>query len=170
MPAAQALAPDLLLLALDPPRLDALQLCRDLKTNPKTRDIPIIFLTSATNPDERVSLLEAGAADYITKPFDLPEFQARIRSALKTSYLLDLLSKKAMIDGLTGLWNRQYFEQRLTAEISLARRSSRPVSCLLCQIDQYAQIIAKHSHIGADQMLRSVGHFLVNNCRIEDVI
>src|SRR5215212_1910423 len=96
--AAQTLRPDLLLLDLDPTGFDALQLCYELKQNAQTRDIPIIFLTPATDPAERTKLLEAGAIDYITKPFDLPEFQARVRGALKTSYLLDLLSKKAMID------------------------------------------------------------------------
>jgi len=70
--------------------------------------------------------LDLGAMDYISKPFDEAELRARVWAALQASFFLSLLSKKAMIDGVSGLWNRPYFDQRMTAEISLARRSGRP--------------------------------------------
>jgi two-component system, cell cycle response regulator len=168
--AAQKLHPDLILLDLDGGGFDGLAVCRAIKADSGTREIPIIFLTSEASADERIKGLEAGASDYISKPFDLAEFKARVRVGLRTSFLLDLLSKKAMIDGLTGLWNRPYFDDRLTAEISLARRSGRPVSCLVCEIDHFSDLISEHGHPGADDVLRSVSSFLVNNCRIEDVI
>jgi two-component system, cell cycle response regulator len=113
--------------------------------------------------------LELGALDYITKPLDHAEVLARVWAALRASFFLNLLSKKAMIDGVSGLWNRQYFEQRMTAEISLARRSSRPVSCIICEVDGFEGITERYGHPGADEILRGVGQFLVNNCRIEDV-
>jgi len=166
--------PDVILLDMDAGgidgELDAFEVCRRLKGQRETRETPVVFLTSATDGETRLKGMEAGAIDYITKPFDLAEFKARVRAALRTSFLLDLLASKAMIDGVSGLWNRQYFDERMTAEISLARRSGRPVSCLICEIDEFAKISGQHGHPGADEVLRRVGAFFVNNCRIEDVI
>jgi two-component system, cell cycle response regulator len=168
--AASEIAPDLILLDVDLPELNGFEVCRRLKRGKRTREIPVILLTSATSSAERMRGLELGALDYITKPIDHAEVLARVWAALRASFFLNLLSKKAMIDGVTGLWNRQYFEQRMSAEISLARRSSRPVSCIICDIDGFEKIAESHGYPGADEVLRGVGQFLVNNCRMEDVI
>jgi diguanylate cyclase (GGDEF)-like protein len=166
---ANAILPDLILLDVDLPGLNGLDVCRRLKKGKKTREIPVILLTSATASAGKIRGLELGALDYITKPIDPAEVLARVWAALRASFFLNLLSKKAMIDGVTGLWNRQYFEQRMAAEISLARRSSRPVSCIICEVDGFEAIAEQNGHPGADEVLRGVGQFLVNNCRMEDV-
>ena len=166
---ANALGPDLILLDVDLPVMNGFDVCRRLKRGKKTREIPIILLTSATGSAQRMRGLELGALDYITKPIDDAEVLARVWAALRATFFLNLLSRKAMIDGVSGLWNRQYFEQRMAAETSLARRSGRPVSCIICEIDAFEQITERYGHPGADEVLRAVGHFLVDNCRIEDV-
>jgi diguanylate cyclase (GGDEF)-like protein len=166
---ANAIGPDLILLDVELPGVDGFEICRRLKAGAKTREIPIILLTAATGSEEKMRGLELGALDYISKPIDLAEVLARVWAALRASFFLNLLSKKAMIDGVTGLWNRQYFEQRMTAEISLARRSGRPISCLLAEVDGFEKITERFGHPGADEILRMVGQFFVNNCRIEDV-
>lgn len=166
---AIALGPDLILLDLDLPGMSGFDVCRRLKGGKKTREIPIILLTTATASAEKMRGLELGALDYISKPIEGAEVKARVWAALRASFFLNLLSKKAMIDGVTGLWNRAYFEQRMTAEISLARRSGRPVSCIICEIDGFETITERYGHPGADEVLRGVGQFLVSNCRIEDV-
>jgi diguanylate cyclase (GGDEF)-like protein len=168
--AAENIHPDLILLDVDAPALDGHQLCRRLKANPATRDIPVIVMTSCKDAQQYNKALELGALDYITKPFIEAEFKARVRLGLRQSQLVDLLAKKAMLDGVTGLWNRPYFEQRMAAEISLARRSGRPVSCLIGEVDDFAKIGEKFGHPGADELLRGVAQFFINNCRIEDVI
>jgi len=167
---ATTLLPDLVLLDVDMPGMDGFEVCRRLKADQQTKDIPIIFLTGASETDEKIKGLDLGATDYITKPFDIAELRARVRATLRTSYLLHLLSKKAMIDGLTGLWNRSYFDQRLTAELSLARRSNKPLSCIMCDIDHFKQVNDRYGHPGGDQVLRDVAHLLVEGCRVEDVI
>ncbi|HEV8607609.1 MAG TPA: diguanylate cyclase [Tepidisphaeraceae bacterium] len=167
---AGTLLPDLILLDVDMPGMDGFEVCRRLKADQQTRDIPVIFLTGASETDEKIKGLDLGATDYITKPFDMAELRARVRATLRTSYLLHLLSKKAMIDGLTGLWNRSYFDQRLTAELSLARRSNKPLSCIMCDIDHFKQVNDNYGHPGGDQILRDVAHLLVEACRIEDVV
>lgn len=91
--AAASMNPDLILLDVDMPGMNGFDVCRALKANVQTSHIPVIFLTAATSPDEKVCGLELRAVDYITKPFDPGELRVRVRSALRTKRLLDLLPK-----------------------------------------------------------------------------
>jgi diguanylate cyclase (GGDEF)-like protein len=133
-------------------------------------NVPVVFLTGAGSTEEKIRGLELGAVDYITKPFEPAELRARVRAALRTKYLLDLLNKKAMIDGLTGLWNRTYFDQTLQAQLSLARRSGQPVSVVMCDLDQFKQINDRCGHLTGDEALRIVAACMQATCRIEDVV
>src|SRR5439155_6410206 len=137
---------------------------------PSTMNIPIVFLTGAGSTDEKIRGLELGAVDYITKPFDPAELRARVRAALRTKYLIDLLSKKAMIDGLTGLWNRTYFDQTLAAQLSLSRRSGQPISVVVCDLDHFKEINESCGHLTGDEALRVVAACMQATCRIEDVV
>lgn len=168
--AAVDIAPDLILLDVDMPGLDGFEVCRRLKASKFTVDIPVIFLTGASQTEEKIKGLDLGAIDYITKPFDVAELKARVRASLRTRYLLELLAKKAMIDGLTGLWNRSYFDHRLNQEISLARRISRPLGVVMVDIDHFKKINDSYGHPGGDEVLRTVAQMLVYNCRVEDVV
>ena len=98
--------PDLILLDVELPDLDGFEVCRRIKEHPDTRDIPIIFLTGTTSTDSKVRGLDLGAVDYVTKPFDQVELRARVRAALRTKRLQDILEQQSFLDGLTGLWNR----------------------------------------------------------------
>ena len=91
--AAASLRPDLILLDVDMPDMNGFEVCRCLKANAATADIPVIFLAAGTSADEKVCGLNLQAVDYITKPFDPAELCARVRSALRTKRLLDLLPK-----------------------------------------------------------------------------
>ncbi|MBC7783364.1 MAG: EAL domain-containing protein [Burkholderiales bacterium] len=88
--------PDLILLDVDLPGQDGFEVCSRLKGNPATADIPIVFLTGASSTDEKLHGLELGAIDYVTKPFDPAELRARVRAALNTKRLMDLLAQKAL--------------------------------------------------------------------------
>src|SRR4051794_2620713 len=117
------LKPDIILLDIEMPEMDGYEVCRRLKAIPQMVNVPIIFISGADSTEEKIRGLDLGAADYVTKPFDPAELRARVRVALRTAYLMDLLARKAMIDGLTGLWNRSYLDTRLSAEIAHARRT-----------------------------------------------
>jgi diguanylate cyclase (GGDEF)-like protein/PAS domain S-box-containing protein len=94
---ARALSPDLILLDVDMPATDGFEVCAQLKADAKTRDIPVVFLTGASDTGEKLRGLELGAIDYIIKPFDPAELRARVRASLRTKHLLDLLAQKAII-------------------------------------------------------------------------
>lgn len=164
------LLPDVILLDVDMPEVDGFEVCRRLKADPKTAGIPVIFLTGAAGTAQKILGLELGAVDYVTKPFDPAELKARLRTSLRTKYLMDLLAHKAQVDGLTGLWNRAYFDQRLGQEASLARRSGRPLSCVLVDVDHFKSINDRFGHPFGDDVLRALGALLVNGCRNEDVV
>ena len=170
MTMAGTLLPDLLLLDVDMPDVDGFEVCRRLKAQPSTMNIPVVFLTGAGSTDAKIRGLELGAVDYVTKPFEPAELKARVRAALRTKYLLDLLNKKAMIDGLTGLWNRTYFDQTLAAQLSLARRSAQACSVVLCDLDHFKVINDRCGHLTGDEALRIVAACMQATCRIEDVV
>jgi diguanylate cyclase (GGDEF)-like protein len=166
--AAQSL--DLILLDVDMPSPNGFEVCKSLKSDSKTVAIPVIFLTGASSTSEKIRGLDLGAIDYITKPFDPAELRARVSAALRTKYLMDLLAKRAMIDGLTGLWNRSYFEQRLTAETALARRTERPLACLMIDVDHFKSVNDRFGHTAGDLVLRTLGQTLTMQCRTEDIV
>jgi diguanylate cyclase (GGDEF)-like protein len=161
--------PDLILLDVDMPDPDGFEVCRRLKADPRTMPIPVVFLTGATSPAEKIRGLDLGAADYVTKPFDAAELRARVRATLRTKYLMDLLAHKAMIDGLTGLWNRTYFESRLSSELAHTRRTGRPLSCVMLDVDHFKRVNDRYGHPFGDEVLRAVGRLLAETCRQEDV-
>jgi DNA-binding response OmpR family regulator len=86
-----SIKPDLILLDLDMPDMNGFDVCRFLKVDPSTANIPVIFLTASTSSDEKACAFDSQATDYITKPFDSNELIARVRVALRTKRLLDLL-------------------------------------------------------------------------------
>jgi diguanylate cyclase (GGDEF)-like protein len=120
--------------------------------------------------ERKIQGLNLGAVDYITKPYDPAEFTARVRAALRTKHLQDLLATQALIDGLTELWNRRYFDRRLQAEVSLAARSGHAFSCILCDIDHFKSLNDRYGHSFGDFALRQVARVLRDGCRQEDVV
>jgi len=167
---AASVLPDLILLDVDMPQPDGFEVCRQLKADSRTMNIPVVFLTGATSTDEKIKGLEMGATDYITKPFEPAELRARVRASLRTKYLLDLLSRKAMIDGLTGLWNRAYFDMRMSQEMSLTRRTRQPLACIMLDLDHFKRLNDNYGHPSGDEVLRWVGQLLTETCRGEDIV
>lgn len=166
---AVELLPDLVLLDISMPSPDGFEVCRRLKENAATKNIPVLFLTGVSTTEEKIRGLEMGATDYITKPFDPAELKARIRVSLRTKFLIDLLASKAMIDGLTGLWNRSYFDQRLGQGLSQSRRNGQIISCMMIDVDHFKKINDEHGHLAGDAVLRELSRVIGENCRGEDV-
>lgn len=167
--AARRLRPDLILLDVEMPGLGGFDVCRELKNDPATTPIPIIFLTGVSDPAERVKGLELGAVDYVIKPFDFAELRARVRASLRTVRYQKLLEQRAQIDGLTGLWNRVYFDQRLHEVLSGCRRYGGPVSLVMVDIDHFKRVNDTFGHPFGDRVLERVAEVLRSGVRPSDV-
>ena len=103
--------PDLLLVDVTMPGRDGYEVCRAIQAESATPP-PVIFLTAHTQTNARVAGLDAGAVDYIVKPFANEELVARVRAALRTKAVHDGLAERAARDGLTGLFNRRELDAR----------------------------------------------------------
>lgn len=167
---AAALQPDTILLDVEMPGLDGFEVCRRLKVDPATMIIPVIFLSGTSSTQRKIEGLNLGAADYVAKPVDPAELRARVRGTLRIKYLLDLLRQRALIDGLTGLWNRVYLEQRLTAALAAAARHGSPLSCVLVDVDHFKSVNDRYGHLFGDEALRTAAQALLTGCRAEDVV
>jgi diguanylate cyclase (GGDEF)-like protein len=166
---AASLHPDLILLDVEMPGIDGYEVCKRLKANADIFNIPVIFLTSMSSPEQKVHGLELGAVDYVTKPFNPAELLARVRGSLRTYGLIKMLEEKALIDFLTGLGNRTMFKQRLAAEISLRVRTGKDLAVIVVDVDDFQSINDTHGHPFGDRVLQKIATTLTSICRVEDV-
>lgn len=175
--------PDLVLLDVMMPKMDGFETCRILKSNDKTKYIPIIMVTALNEIEDKVKGIEAGADDFITKPFNKLELLARTKSLLRIKRLHDQLQEKvfqleqakerlrelAVKDGLTGLYNHRYFKRFLTQEIMRANRHKSQVSLIMMDIDHFKNYNDTHGHLAGDEVLRIVAKLMTENIRSIDV-
>ena len=165
---ARDLLPDLILLDIDMPGMSGLELCQKLKEEAATASVPIIFLTGSTDLDSKVQGFDLGAVDYVTKPFQPAELRARVRAALRTKRYHDLLARRAQIDGLTGLWNRSYFDRRLDEETAAVQRYGRKLSLVLLDVDHFKRVNDTYGHPFGDRVLQLVGEAMHRALRTVD--
>ena len=152
------------------PATQGFEICRQLKIDRLTRSIPVIFLTGVFTVEATIFGLECGAIDYLTKPFHPSELQARIRAALRTKSEVDRSLEFNIHDELTDMFDHKYFEMRLETELAVARRSGRPLGCILLDIDDMALVNTWFGRSVGDDVLRGVGQALLTVCRHEDVV
>jgi diguanylate cyclase (GGDEF)-like protein len=162
-------SPDLLLVDVTMPGLDGYDVCRAIQTGAETPP-PLIFLTAHGDIAARVTGLDAGAVDYIVKPFDQDELVARVRAALRTKSLRDGLARQAAQDPLTGLLNRRELDARAVGTVALAKRHSRALSCLMLDIDHFKGINDQHGHAAGDVVLHETARRLTTACRVSDIV
>jgi len=167
---AKSIHPDLILLDVMMPGISGFDLCRMLKEDPLTSNIPIIFLSGASDAVDKIKGLDLGAIDYITKPFEPAELRARVRSGLRTKRFQDLLAERAQIDWLTGLWNTIHFERRLFEMFSAARRYNRPFSVIILDLDNLASVNNQHGRPTGDKVLHGVAALILDNTRTCDIV
>lgn len=157
---AQELLPEVILLDIELDELDGFEVLSRLKQDPRTHDIAVIFISAASDTMDRVRGLDLGAVDFIAKPFEVVELKARVRLALRMRHLVKMLEHRAQIDGLSGLWNRRYFDQRLSQEFSEARRHGRPLSLIMCDVDRFKRLNDQFGHPFGDHVIERVAQVL----------
>jgi len=161
--------PSLILLDLDMPIMDGFETLRALKEEPTTREIPVIVLSGMDSTQDKVAAFDLGAVDFVTKPFELTELRARVRSSIKMFGLLKMLSQKAQIDGLSGLFNRSHFDDRLQEEYDRAIRHGHPMSVAMMDLDHFKQINDTYGHPAGDMVISGVSKIIQQQCRSIDI-
>ena len=165
---AVELQPDVILLDIDLQGMDGFDVLQQLKDDARTRNIAVIFISATLEMMDRVKCLDLGAIDFVHKPFEMAELKARVRSALRIQQLLRMLSQRAQLDGLTALWNRLYFDQRLVAEVSDAQRHKRTLSLIMCDIDHFKTVNDRYGHPFGDEVLAHFSSILMGG-RASDI-
>jgi len=173
---AQSFKPEVILLDVMMPEVDGYEVCKRLKSNDKTKNIPIIMVTSMTESIDKIKGLELGAADYVTKPFDHGELQARVATQAKMKNLWDELQEKNLIleelskkDGLTDLYNHRHFHERISEEFKRAKRYKLPLCCVLIDLDHFKNVNDTYGHQAGDKILKSLAEIVVGNIREVDI-
>lgn len=173
------------------PDIDGFEVMKRLKKDEKTSNIPVIFLTAKVDGEERVSGLEAGAVDYITKPFYLREVIARIKIHLKlkeyekeltkknqelqdfSDLLLELntkLEEMARKDDLMQIWNRRAFNEQIVLTHNYSKRYKRPYTIIIADLDHFKNYNDLYGHQQGDVVLQKVARAINRTCRITDFI
>ncbi|EFL51092.1 response regulator receiver modulated diguanylate cyclase [Solidesulfovibrio fructosivorans JJ]] len=148
--------PDLILLDILMPEMDGYEVCRRLKADFSTRNIPVIFLTAKNEVSDETTGLALGAVDYITKPITVPIVQARVRAHVELKRRGDLLETLSMRDGLTGIPNRRRFDEYLNRAWRHALRCNTPLSMIMADIDDFKAYNDAYGHMAGDECLRAV--------------
>lgn len=155
--------PDLVLLDVVMEGMDGNEVCRRLKTDPLTQDIPIIFISANDQEADEAVGLELGAVDYISKPFNPVIVRARVKTHLTLKLQSDLLRNMAMLDGLTGVANRRKLVSRLEAAWRHACREGGPLSLIMIDVDYFKKYNDHYGHQAGDECLRRLAHAVADN-------
>jgi len=176
---AKSSQPDLILLDIMMPKMDGLEVCKNLKKSPETSHIPIIFLSANDDIDTIVQGFKIGGVDYISKPFRREELLVRLETHLKIIRLQrelnqtinqleeynQYLEKISHQDGLTEIANRRYFDNRLQQEWQRLQREENPLSLILVDIDYFKKYNDYFGHLEGDECLKQVAKALTDSVK-----
>jgi diguanylate cyclase (GGDEF)-like protein len=143
------------------PEMNGIELCKIIRDQVLERYVYVLLLTGRESKEDIVQGLEAGADDYLVKPFHPAELIARIRTGTRILKLERSLNKAyreikdiSIRDMLTGCYNRHYMVKQLEYELKRIERYRHPLSLILCDIDHFKQINDQFGHLAGDQVLR----------------
>ena len=169
-------SPNLLVLDVMMPDMDGIKICRKIREQAKEPYTFIILLTSKGDRDDFVNGMEAGADDYIIKPFNHNELRVRLNAGKRIVELneellsvRDDLEKQATHDKLTGLYNRHYMVDILESELLRAMRYQSDLSCLILDLDNFKTVNDTFGHNFGDLVLREFSAGLEQNVRSTDI-
>ncbi|HAJ95769.1 MAG TPA: diguanylate cyclase response regulator [Actinobacteria bacterium] len=173
---ANNILPDLIMLDIMMPGINGYETCARLKENPKTKDIPIIFLSAKNELADIVKGFEIGAVDYVIKPFNSVELLARTKTHIELKISRDmlkikneLLKKLAITDGMTGLYNHRYINENLSRRITEAKRYKHPLSVGMLDIDYFKKVNDAYGHFFGDFVLVRISAIIEGTIRKTDI-
>lgn len=170
-------APRLVILDWMMPELDGLEVCKRVRQSAVGRFTYVIILTARDRKADIVAALEAGADDYLMKPYDRGELRARVGVGVRMIRAYEALEEAnkrldeaAHTDYLTGLYNRRALMERFAQELDRATREATSIAALMADVDRFKQINDTYGHSAGDQVLIETAARLRRACRSYDVI
>lgn len=160
-------APDLLLLDLDMPHVDGVELCRRVRSDPRWVALPVLVLTADHDPATVERVFAAGADDFVAKPVVGPELLTRVTNRLERVRLYRTLAET---DALTGLANRRRLEVEMARFQALAAEYAQPLSFALLDLDSFKRVNDRYGHAVGDEVLQRLADLLRRTFRAEDVV
>jgi len=152
---------DLFIVSLALENCDALRLCSQIRAIDRTRSVPILAICDGDDNARMIRGLEIGVNDFLMRPVDKNELQARARTQIRkkryTERLRDNVQQSiemAITDGLTGLYNRRYMESHLGSLVEQAAARGKPLTALVLDIDYFKSVNDTHGHDAGDDVLR----------------
>lgn len=189
----QSAPPELILLDIRMPEMDGFEVCQQLKADPSTCHIPVIFISALDEVWDKLRGFSVGAVDYITKPFQVIEVLARVEAHLSLRRLQQQLQEQnqrlqlevqrrmkaeselrdvvhqlknlARLDGLTEVANRRGFDERLDQEWRRLAREQLPLSLILCDVDCFKRYNDAYGHQAGDECLRYIASTIQNTLK-----
>ena len=159
------------------PGMDGLEICRRIRSARREPYIYILLLTARTESQDLIEGMDAGADDYLTKPFNAHELRVRLRAGRRILDLQEELLKarealrdQATHDGLTGLLNRSTILEKLEDELARATRGGNHVSVLMADLDRFKSINDTLGHLAGDAVLREAARRLKSAARRYDLV
>ena len=168
--------PRLLLLDWEMPKLNGLALCKLIREEDTSNPPYIILLTGRSDTEDIVTGLKFGANDYISKPFENAELQARLQVGKRMLDLQDELNRakeamafQANYDELTGLMNRRAVMKSMANELERSKRNFQPLYICMCDIDHFKKINDTHGHLAGDAVLKEIAERFNTSLRPYDI-
>lgn len=162
----EEMTPDIILSDVMMPKIDGYELCRRLKDSERLKNIPVVLLTARASEEMTLDGIEAGAYDYITKPFSPKILLAKINGILERQ---EQQQRQSQYDGLTGLLTRAFWEKKTFQEMEKNRRYSHGSSIAFIDLDDFKKINDTYSHQTGDMVLRTLASLLTTNLRASDL-
>ena len=152
----EANLPDLVLLDMNMPDIDGLDVCTALKASPETNHIPVIFVTSTMDIESENACWEVGASDFVMKPVNASTLTHRIRTHLQNKLRTEFLEMMTFHDQLTGLYNRMYLTNEIPLLIKQVARDNGTVGAIMIDIDYFKLFNDTYGHLEGDICLQKV--------------
>ncbi|MBL3519379.1 diguanylate cyclase [Arcobacter lanthieri] len=151
---------DLVLLDIEMPDINGYDVCRKLKNNNKTKNLPIVFITAKNSEEDEEFALNLGAIDYIKKPFNKDIVKIRLKNHINLKLKTDLLEQLSMYDSLTNIRNRRFFDEAFEITFLEAKREKNNLAVLMIDIDFFKRYNDNYGHGKGDDALRQVAKAL----------
>ncbi len=161
-----AVRPDLILLDVDMPGKSGFTICRGIKQDPHTADIPILFVTARADREDIIEGFATGGQDYITKPFTRAELLARVQTHLALRQAQQDLQASvvryrdlSILDDLTGFYNTRYLYQTLQEQLD--KRRNLPLSVVFIDIDNFKRVVDTYGHLNGSSTIAELAEIAI---------